>query len=400
MLTADLVRWGRTREGELTLRQIAPKRRNGVLALAAELIGAAKAAVGGSRDDLKAAWAAIPVAAPDRKIFEGLKKLVQDRCAFDSTETLDPPTLRAEVFAVASAARREERFDRDAILAEVAAARGVKVGLVEASLFADLKQAHTLEGFEAITAEALLEAYERGQEQAVLLKATRIELRVRQGDAGAYRAFFRALKFRQLLYRIRPALDGDGYLIEIDGPHSLFRSSTRYGMRLAQLLPAIRACPRWALRAELVWGKDKQRMWFCLEGTCDGNADDSRLPDEVAELVERFKALDADWRLRRSTRILDLPGAGLCVPDLVFTHPDGTSVYFEVMGFWSRAAVWRRVELVQAGLADRVIFAVSEKLRVSEAVLGDDLPGMLYVYKQKMSARAVLDRLDGLREGR
>lgn len=399
MLTADLVRWRRTREGELQLRQVAPKRRNGVKALAAELIGAAQAAVGGRRDDLKAAWARIPVQSPDRKVFEGLKKLVRDRCTFTTAETLDPPTLRAEVFAAASVARRAGEFDREAVIAEVAAARAVDPALVDASLFADLKQAQTLERFEFIGAEALLETYARGQEQAVLLRATRIELRVSEGDVGAYRAFFRALKFRQLLHRIRPAPGGDGYLIEIDGPHSLFKSSTRYGMRLAQLLPAIRACPRWALRAELAWGKEKHRLWFTLEGTQEGDAAPSRLPDDVAELVERFKALDGGWRVRRSTRILELPGAGLCVPDLVFSHADGMSVYLEVMGFWSRAAVWRRVELVQAGLAEHIIFAVSTKLRVSEAVLDDDAPGQLYVYKQKMSARALLRRLDAMRVG-
>jgi hypothetical protein len=66
------------------------------------------------------------------------------------------------------------------------------------------------------------------------------------------------------------------------------------------------------------------------------------------------------------------------------------------MGYWSRAAVWKRVELVHAGLAERILFAVSAKLRVSEEVLGDDLPGALYVYKHAMSARAVAERLDRL----
>lgn len=393
MLTADLVRWSRTRDGELKLRQIAPKRRNAVKGLAAELIAAAKRCVGENRDDLKAAFSQIPVQGPDRKIFEGLKKLVLDRCSFSSVDILDPPTLRAEVFMAASAARQAGSFDRDAILAQVAEARGVSPERIETDLFADLKNAQVLEGFEGIGDEALLDAYERGQEQAVLLRATRIELKVTQGDVGAYRAIFRALKFRRLLYRIQPAPDGDGYLIEIDGPHSLFRSSTRYGMRLAQLLPAIRACPRWALRAQLVWGKQKQRLWFALEGARDGDAPAPGLPDDVAELAERFKALESDWSVRRSTRILELPGVGLCVPDLLFTHADGTVVYLEVMGFWSRAAVWRRVELVQAGLPERVLFAVSTKLRVSEAVLDDDMPGQLYVYKQKMSPRTILKRL-------
>jgi predicted nuclease of restriction endonuclease-like RecB superfamily len=88
---------------------------------------------------------------------------------------------------------------------------------------------------------------------------------------------------------------------------------------------------------------------------------------------------------------------GLCVPDLVFTHRDsGARVYLEVLGFWSRDAVWRRVELVERGLPHRILFAVSDRLRVSEAVLGGEAPGALYVYKGVMSARAVEEHLDRL----
>jgi uncharacterized protein len=66
------------------------------------------------------------------------------------------------------------------------------------------------------------------------------------------------------------------------------------------------------------------------------------------------------------------------------------------MGFWSREAVWRRVELVEAGLSERILFAVSERLRVSEQVLGEERPGALYVYKKVMNARAVLERVERL----
>jgi hypothetical protein len=91
---------------------------------------------------------------------------------------------------------------------------------------------------------------------------------------------------------------------------------------------------------------------------------------------------------------------GLCVPDLVFERRrEGAKrerVYLEVMGYWSRAAVWKRVELVRAGLGERILFAVSSRLRVSEDVLDADLPGALYVYKQTISARAVAERVDSL----
>jgi predicted nuclease of restriction endonuclease-like RecB superfamily len=123
------------------------------------------------------------------------------------------------------------------------------------------------------------------------------------------------------------------------------------------------------------------------------------LPDEIAALLVRLAAREeGPWVAAPATVILDLPGAGLCVPDLVFTprRGRGAPVYLEVLGFWSREAVWRRVELVERGLPHRILFAVSKHLRVSEAALDDELPGSLYVYARTLDARAILERVERL----
>ena len=59
----------------------------------------------------------------------------------------------------------------------------------------------------------------------------------------------------------------------------------------------------------------------------------------------------------------------------------------------TRAAVWKRVELLRKGFPSRIILAVGKQLRVSEEVLEEGAAGELYVYKATMSARAVLERL-------
>ncbi|MCE9579168.1 MAG: hypothetical protein K8W52_38955, partial [Deltaproteobacteria bacterium] len=59
-------------------------------------------------------------------------------------------------------------------------------------------------------------------------------------------------------------------------------------------------------------------------------------------------------------------------------------------------AVWRRVELVQRGLGERIVFAVGQQLRVSEEALDEDLPGALYVYKRTMAAKAILTRVEAV----
>jgi hypothetical protein len=82
------------------------------------------------------------------------------------------------------------------------------------------------------------------------------------------------------------------------------------------------------------------------------------------------------------------------VPDLVFRSAEtGEEVFLEAFGFWSRSAVWQRVELVRKGFPARILLVVSKQLRVSEEVLGEEEAGEIYVYKSAMSPRAVLERL-------
>jgi predicted nuclease of restriction endonuclease-like RecB superfamily len=159
------------------------------------------------------------------------------------------------------------------------------------------------------------------------------------------------------------------------------------------------ACDRWAIEADVRWGKERRPLRFALRGSQEASleAPPSQLPDEVATLLDDLANLPGPWRPAVSQAILDLPGVGQCVPDLEFVHQEtGQIVYLEVLGFWSREAVWKRVELARKGLPHPVLFAVSKHLRVSEAVLESDQPAALYVYARAMSASAVMARIHEL----
>jgi predicted nuclease of restriction endonuclease-like RecB superfamily len=235
----------------------------------------------------------------------------------------------------------------------------------------------------------------------VLLRAVRIEVDVQCASPGAYRMLFRKLKFLRLLHSIRPRARG-GYHIEIDGPFNLFESSTKYGLQLAMALPAIRECDSFELKADLRWGTQRTPLSFALSGGRGGHdAVEARLPDEIDALIGSVAEAGTPWQAAPADAVLDLPGVGVCVPDLVFTHGEtGECVYLEVLGYWSRAAVWKRVELVEQGLGERIVFAVGKQLRVSEEVLDEDLPGALYVYKRTMTAKAVLERVEAVARAR
>jgi predicted nuclease of restriction endonuclease-like RecB superfamily len=402
VLTADLVN-ARRRGNELRLVALDDAARARAVGLAGRLLAVVTAHVGRTHGELAFALDTIDVAPGEYRLKDGLAKLIEDRCDLEAPAGPEPEELRRVVFERAAVRRASlddgGRLDRAALLVEVAAERAIPPDLIEHALFGDLRDAQIVARFDPMGPETLVASYERSQAQAVLLRAVKVTVDVAQASAGATRALFRRLKFLQLLHTISRT-DG-GYRVVIDGPFSLFESVTRYGQRLAMLLPVLDGCDSWTLEADVRWGKEKRPLVFRLEGrAATPEAEEPALPDEIRALLKLFAALDTPWRASARATLLDLPGVGLTVPDVVFEKraPDGSvrRVYLEVMGYWSRAAVWRRVELVQAGLGEPVLFAVSSRLRVSEEVLGDDLPGALYVYKGTMSARAIADRLEAM----
>ncbi len=399
MLTTDLVRV-RRRGGRIEARRLGRGERERLLAAAEGFVAAAQAALDRPRAAFEAACDDVPCEPTDYKLLQGLRKLVRDRCVFETRGDVDPPAVRRAVFARAAAVRRAlddgAPFEPGAVIAAAAAECGLPARDVPDALFADLKEHQVLARFDAIGGPALVAAYETAQHQAILLRAVRVVVTFDRPDPGGFRLFFRRLKFHRLLY-VATRQPGGVCRIEIDGPFSLFRSVTAYGLQLALLLPALDACAcRWELDAEILWGPERQALQLHLEGEPAGAAGgDARLPDEVARLRDRFSEMKTAWNVQVAHELLDVPGFGLCVPDLVFTHADtGHRVHFEALGYWSREAVWRRVELVEAGLAQPIVFAVSRRLRVSEEVLDENLPGQLYVYAGAISARAIEERLE------
>ncbi len=399
MLTADLVN-ARRKKGELVLATLSDEGRARATELAAQVVSIVEAHVGRTRGEVDTALAAIDAGARDRRLKDGLVKLALDRCEMDADVSVDPAALRKALFERATQARRDAEnvraFDRAEIVGEIARAHGLEAAAVERAIFADLREAHELRRFEPTTPRALVAAWEHGQAQAVLLRAVSVTVEVTCRAAGAVRALFGRLKFLRLLFQITKGDEAGTFRIVIDGPFSLFDSVTKYGLQLALVLPALEACDRFRLEASVRWGKTRESLVFRLAGGAAAAASgELPLPSEVAALVASWNEARSGWKVAPSADVLDLPGVGVCVPDLVF-EKNGARVHLEVMGYWSRDAVWRRVELVEKGLAERVLFAVSARLRVGEEALSDAHASALYVYKGQLSPRAIEERLDRL----
>ncbi|MBX7195596.1 MAG: DUF790 family protein [Sandaracinaceae bacterium] len=415
MLPVDLVH-ARRQKDRLLVTPLGDRREQ-ALWLAEELVGIAEAHVGRTREELEAAWKDVDVGARDVRLRDGLVALIEDALDLDAREDVDPVSLRADVFARATARRRSDAgFDRAAILAEVAAARASTVEAIEAELYADLRGAQVLRAplradgtaiaLLAERAAAIADRDDIAQAQSVLLRATRIVVSLRDAPVLALRALLGKLKFHRLLFRAERS-EG-GIVLTIDGPSALFESTTRYGLALAIALPSVLACAPARIEAELRWGKERLPLRFVIEPpspllTGERVPIESALPDEVLAVIERLRssptlrAKAERFEIAQADVLLDIPGLGLVVPDFTLTERStGRVVHVEVLGHWSRDAVWRRVELAERGLGEPVLFCASERLRVSEAVLPESSGASLYMYKGAISATVVLERAEAL----
>ena len=405
MLTADHVD-ARKQGEQLVLRKLDAKDLREAHELAAAFLEAGTAHVGQTQAEVTEAWSAIETSARKRKLAAGLRKLIEDGCVFDEESALDPIVVRRDVFLRATQSRRARdvlrTFEREAVIEAVASVRGQPAAEIERALFADLRSEHVLRSAPVVDAASIVDAYELGRAQAILLRAVRVRCDVRAGSPIAIRAFFAWLKFQKLLFTTERSAGG-GFVVTIDGPFSMFESVTKYGLRLALVLPALRTLDTWTLTAEIRWGKERTPLSFALSSAdkatrpAPGAHEPAQaLSDDAQTLLDGLGALPKSrWKAEIATTLLDRPGLGVCIPDLVLRREGSPDpIYVEVLGFWSRDAVWRRVELAEQGLEARIVFCASARLRVSPEVIGDTAPAALYVYKGKPSARALIEHVE------
>ena len=383
MLTGNLV-LVKTMKGRIIPKYLNPEAIQW-LELAEGLLVAFREGVGLTRGEIAAEVDALIGEGAATLAPRGLAKLLEDRGEFEVVSDVPPDRLRERVFTVAAEQRlasksrgtgRREPFRRDEVLESVAAEFGIEPARVSESLFADLKDEARMLKFQDLSPRALLDRYNEGLAQSVLLRSVLVTVEVRKETPSRYRQLFRWLKFHRLLARVE-RLPGGGYSLQIDGPMSLFSSTTKYGLQMALFLPAILQCEDFRLDAELRWGPRREPRWFHLE-TGDGlrshRPDTGQYtPPEVAAFLERFRQVAPDWEVRDDPEIVPIGPEGVWVPDYRLVHREtGLDVYLEILGFWKGAAVERLLRALPEHGPERYLLMVSEKLKVDEGQTDPD----------------------------
>lgn len=401
MLTADLLR--ATVRGGLVRPRWLPTAGPGgdeARARAAELIAAFEAHVGRRRGELDEALDALVAGRPDPKLDRGLIKLLEDRSRFAGLPPDEAGLRREAVFAAAAAARRAGGFDRAAVLTEVAQGLGTTAAALDDALYGDLRDREVLEALEPLGPDELVERYNLSLAQAVLLRALSLRVTVERADPPRLRQLLRHVKFHGLLQAARR--EGDVVLLDLDGPLSIFAATPRYGVKMAGFLPALLLCDAWRLEAEVQLGHARHRRRFTLDPSAGlrTRARDAGawLPELVEAFERRFAEVAPEWAVDRKVPLLNL-GGEVVVPDFRFEHrASGFEAWLEVLGYWRRGAVARRLEALRAHGAPRLVLALDPGLKVGAEQLRG-LEGPVVTFREVPDARKVRRLLDDLRAG-
>lgn len=378
------------------------------LAIANDLVTLFQNAKGDARGELNRQLQALEGESTDYRIKRGLAHLLTSDTfsRFEIISPLDPLTLRQRVFAL-SAQRAGGVSATQATLRQLAENLSQELGhevlptQIQTGLYADLSENQILTGFDAPTADALLHRYNLSQVQGVFYRASHVIITAHRNDPSEYKLLFRYLK----LFRLMTYIEGDadhGFTLTIDGPTSLFKPNTRYGLKLAMLLPALLHVTKWSLTATLqhrdTYSGAARSGRFTLNSDCGlvthyppGKTYDSMLE---AGFVDRWTKAKTEWQLEREVDLIPIPGS-VMIPDFRLVHPDGRTFLLEIVGYWRPEYLQKKFSQVRQSGRDDLILAISERLNLEKAGVNfQNTSAQLVWFKDQLMPKSVLAILD------
>ncbi len=368
-----------------------------------ELISCFEAAKGKSQGVLERELFDLEGDATDYRVKRGLAHILKSSfCTFEVVSPLEPSMLRARVFALAAKSVPSEECSQ-VILAKIAdelsqeLKREVLLAQVRDGLYADLAENKILTNFDAPSPVDLINRYNLSQVQGIFYKASKLILNAHRNVPGEYKLLFRYLKLFQLMAYIEGDAD-HGFTITVDGPTSLFNPSTRYGLAIAKLIPALLHVTKWSLSATLQTRDPYTKNWnigrFTLNSECGlvshyskGKPYDSMLE---SSFVDKWDALKTDWLLEREVDLIPIPGS-VMIPDFRLIHPNGSDFLLEIVGYWRPEYLQKKFYQVRRYGGNNLILAISERLNLEKAgVKLDNIPAKIVWFKDKLLPKAVL----------
>lgn len=281
------------------------------------------------------------------KFVRGLSLLLERESRLESPPvSIEPSRAREVVFRIVN-----ERYggfvtsERGEAIRLAALELGVDPGELERILWADSEENLFLSRGPSYDPMSLLRRYNLSLLQTVLFRALRVTVRTRASGSEVKR-FLRAVKRLGLMY---VAEKSDHVELRVDGPASVLKMTTKYGVSLAKSIPYVISMSDWHISAEVLGrGRRKDTLHFTLSSSSKGLFPEDRGEEPVydSSLERSFSSIagSAGWIVIREPEPL-LAGNSLLIPDFLIKK-GSIWIYVEVMGFWTPDYVEKKIRKI------------------------------------------------------
>ncbi|MGE5340364.1 MAG: DUF790 family protein [Candidatus Omnitrophota bacterium] len=363
------------------------------LAFAQQMLDVYRSGAGKMRKELHAHIRKIFENEPDcppRRI-DAFCKLLDEAGVYDLERGKKAPDLRIKIFKKAALFHPlVQRVDRlfehgeEDVKRRIAEDFKMTWDEIESEMFADIIEFHRLKEFRGYSGpEALLSKYNVAQVQAALFRAVRMEIHIGKD----FKTILTYAKLARLLHSIELSRDGK-YTIKFDGPASILRHTTRYGVCMAKFIPALLACSDWEMEARF---SNRNVLRISVNDRLKSHLPAPEEFDSSFEqaFAEKWGDKPRDgWTLIREGGILH-QGQKVFIPDFLFQHEDGRKVYLEIVGFWTPEYLKAKRDVLQLFGNYRPLVAIAESL--NEKI--DVLPDNAILFKESLALKDVLSYL-------
>lgn len=346
----------------------------------------------------------------DYKLARGICHLLEQRCVYESytssniafsdngnNNTNNAIYLRRNIFEESSRKGYPvTENERKYILQRVASKNNLTIDELELAMWNDLDKNKYLKNFDSLTTLQLAAWYNISILQTVLFNCVKLEFSVYGGFN--WKKILRKIKQLGLMYFLynesnlklasNDQTKNQDMLLEsnnnkriictVDGPLSIVRLTDRYGMAMAKLIPLIIFTDRWSIDATILRksmkgikkthnfrlsNRDKDLPIFDASQIASHAHLQSEADSEIGlsfnkyimdnfdsnvekKFMEKFLKFSTDWQLAREPDPLILSNGKAFIPDFVF-EKYGVKVYLEIVGFWTRDYLKRKLEKIK-----------------------------------------------------
>ncbi len=356
MLTRDLLRYriaGNNVEAQFLRATPAIEK------LADALLAHWKSQVGQRMGDIQDG--ALPILHQSRALVigRGLQKIITDACTISDPEAAT--TMREHAFNAAATLLAHPQRDSEAHAQLIADKLQLPISTLREQLYGDLPDQAQLTATPPWSVSQLLDHYNMALAQGLVLFAHDMHIEVHDADIGVRRRLLKAMRFRRLLATVKQD-QGPLLRLQVSGPGSVLEQANRYGMQLAQFLPALATCKKWQARADLRLPRAGHAT-LLLSNELQLRGDTNFIgyvPKEIHGIEQAINKRFPQWILEEPPLLTHASGE-IIVPDLCIRH-DQHVCTVEFFHRWHGNAVERRITQMADGWGPQHIIGIERSL--------------------------------------